>query len=245
MKTINPHVCCWLLSFMALNSASANAEPSLPPIVIGGNGVYERGSLSRQKEQWFGLFCSSQNCWMSEAKLSIGPSTEEGAGGIENTEVVYVAGNPLFLLNRIAFNIGEVTTWFRESGESPEMEPPYKALKKHGTFEINFGKRKMTLSWVKVDAGQQGIKYRYHISDGTRKQFLFSTDAYSHFDTDTSTPHIHWVGDLDRDGVLDFVLSLHSDCSYDARLYLSSTAKSDELVHKSAQFIRGIPACGC
>lgn len=245
MKIILLRVCCWLLSLMALNPASASAEPSFPPIVIGGSGVYGRGSLSLHKDQWIGLFCNDQDCWMSEAKLTIEPSTEEGAAGIEDTEVVNVDGKPLFLLNKVAFTIGRVTTWFRASGESPEAERPYKLLRRLGAFEMNFGSRPMRLSWVKVDAGQQGIRYRYHISDGTRKQFLFSTDAYSHFDMDTSTPHIHWVGDLDRDGVLDLVLSLHSDCGYDARLYLSSTAKADELVHKSAQFHRGIPACGC
>ncbi len=245
MKKNHFSVCCWLFALMAYIPASTNAEPSLPLIVIGGSGVYARGSLSQQKEQWFKLFCSSKSCWMSEAKLSIGPSTEEGAAGIEDTEVVYVDGNPLFLLSKIAFSIGEVTTWFIGSKEAPEVGRPYKNLKQLGAFKMNFGKRHMTLSWVKVNAGQQGVKYRYHISDGTKKQFLFSTDAYNHFDTDTTTPHVHWIGDLDGDGVLDFVLSLHSDCSYDARLYLSSTAKSDELVHKSAQFYRVIPACGC
>ena len=84
-----------------------------------------------------------------------------------------------------------------------------------------------------------------HLSDGKTKQFLFATSLQSHYGGGT-TPYVHWVGDLDRDGKADFLLDLPDDnCGYDDRLYLSSLATGTAFVAKAAQLSGREAACGC
>jgi hypothetical protein len=45
---------------------------------------------------------------------------------------------------------------------------------------------------------------------------------------------VQWAGDLDRDGKLDFVVSLDGDNTWGMELFLSSLARPGELVHRAA-----------
>ena len=79
----------------------------------------------------------------------------------------------------------------------------------------------------------------------TQKEFLFSTASDGHDGGDTK-PKIVWVGDLDRDGDLDAILSSpDANFGFDYRLYLSGSPDNNKLLYKVAQFAGREPACGC
>ncbi len=87
--------------------------------------------------------------------------------------------------------------------------------------------------------------FRYHLGDGTTRQFLFATAFEGHYGGDT-TPRVQWVGDLDGDGRADLLISLPDDnCGFDDRLYLSSVARPGQLMGLAARFAGRYPACGC
>lgn len=118
----------------------------------------------------------------------------------------------------------------------------YQKLQKLGRWQMPWGKLPLTLFWVKLP---ESGGFRYHLSDGKVKQFLFATEIEGHYGGET-TPFVHWVGDLDGDGMIDFLLSIPDDnCGFDDRLYLSSKAGEGKLIRKAAQTFGRQPACGC
>jgi len=71
------------------------------------------------------------------------------------------------------------------------------------------------------------------LSDGHRKQVLYSTEGF----VDDPLFEVNWAGDLDGDGLLDLVALLTRKYSvHPYRLLLSSLAAPDELVAEAATF---------
>ncbi len=75
---------------------------------------------------------------------------------------------------------------------------------------------------------------RVIVSDGRRKQVLYSADGFA------DDPHyeIEWAGDLDGDGKLDLVVNLHRKYSWNPHtLWLSSRASTRQLIGRAAVFV--------
>lgn len=145
------------------------------------------------------------------------------------------------MLHNVSIKPGKVTTWFVATKPMYESAH-YEKLQKAGRWEMPWGKTPLTISWVRLP--EYG-GYRYHLTDGKRKQFLFRTELEGHYGG-ANTPFVLWVGDLDSDGKIDLILSLPDDnCGFDERLYLSSLAGEGAIVRKAAQLSGGEAACGC
>lgn len=77
------------------------------------------------------------------------------------------------------------------------------------------------------------------------RPFLLQEDREGHHGGDT-TPVVHWAGDLDGDGRLDFVLELPDDnCGFDERVCMSRGAEPGKHVRKAGQVAGREAACGC
>ena len=229
-----------LIALMLMTGTVWAETPQNAIVVLSDGGQFARNTFPR-KASWLGLFCDGMNCHLDEAFVALGDGIAEHLGEDEPTDVIHALyGHPIALFSGIALPEGQVQTWFRHKDYHDDA--PVKNLKKLGAWKMPWGNRPLTLSWVRLPEGT----FRYHISDGQKKQFLFALSPESHHGSDTSTPGIYWVGDLDQDGAIDFLLNVpYGDCEFDMRLYLSSTAEPGELVHKSAQLSGGEPACGC
>lgn len=232
------------LLWIAMLSAwfgSVCAEPAKPIVVIESGKTYAKGTLPRQ-DNWFGLYCNGSDCEIRDATVSVKSSTAKNVlEEDEAIDVLYIDDGPLALFHGIALKHGKVVTWFK--AEKPMHESRhYSQLRKLGRWQMPWGAAPLGISWVKLP--EYG-GFRYHISDGTVKQFMFATSLEGHYGGDT-TPFIHWVGDVDGDGKIDLLLSFPDDnCGFDERLYLSSLAAGKEFVRKAAQLSGREAACGC
>ncbi|MCX9156754.1 hypothetical protein OPU71_11520 [Niveibacterium sp. 24ML] len=230
---------------IALALASAPALPQasdnkLPRLVIETGRQYAQRSFPRAAT-WQGFYCDKAGCTLKPAQLRIETGTARNVlDEDEALDVLATDGAPLALFPDMALNAGKVVSWYWASGDPAESLPEPR-LSKLGKWVMPWSTRPLTLSWVKTPEGYK----RYHLSDGTTKQFLFSTAPEGHYGGDT-TPIIHWAGDLDGDGMLDLLLSIPDDnCGFDERLYLSSGAGEGKLLRKAAQSVGREAACGC
>lgn len=191
---------------------------------------------------WYGLYCESMDCELREVTVRITSSSAKNVlDQDEPLDVIDVDGKPMALFHGMTFEPGKVTTWYK-SPDSPFTSRQYTSLQKLGRWTMPWSSTPLSISWVKLpDHGG----FRYFVSDGSTKQFLFRTASEGHYGGDT-TPIVEWVGDVDRDGKLDMLLELPDDnCGFDERLYLSSQADDGELLHKAAQLSGHEVACGC
>ena len=77
------------------------------------------------------------------------------------------------------------------------------------------------------------------LSDGSRTQKLFQRDASSPHACDEPHFRVHWVGDIDRDGRLDMLVTFSPKYSFFPRqLLLSSAARADDIVSVVATYVR-------
>lgn len=222
-------------------SGVAIGENLRPIVVIENGNMFARGTFPR-KGPWHGLYCSEAGCEIREAPVRITSAKAGNASGEEEPiDVLSTSDQPVALFYNIPIKPGKVTTWFVAT-KPMYKSAHYSELQKLGRWKMPWGSKPLTISRVKLP--EYG-GFRYHIGDGTQKQFMFRTELESHYGGDT-TPFIKWVGDLDGDGMIDLLLSLPDDsCGFDERLYLSSQAGNGMLLRKAAQLSGERPVCGC
>lgn len=228
----------------ALAVASPETPPKAPlPVVITdwSDFSFPRDTFPR-KGAWWGLFCEQRRCEIRAAEVSVGsakewnPVLEED----EPTDAFKVAGRPLAVFHGLALQPGPVPTWFRPSEDEGKVS--IDPLRKRGRWQMPWGTRPMEISRVKLtDPGG----FRYHLSSGATRQFLLRAEVAGKHGGDT-TPQIRWVGDLDRDGAADLLMTLPDEnCGFDIRLYLSSAATQGQVLGKAAQLAGRYAVCGC
>jgi hypothetical protein len=207
-----------------------------PLVVVDQTRQYAQGTFPRDA-QWLGLYCQGLECEIKPTPVRVTTSSAKNVLDVdESLDVLNVKGMPLALFPDAPLKTGKVASWYQAKEPSFDI-PQTQKLQKLGKLVVPWGARPLTISWVKTP---ERLK-RYHLSDGNTKQFLFSTDF-----SEEKTPFIHWVGDLDRDGRPDILLSIPDDnCGFDERLFLSSNAGEGRLVRMGAQLTGRQAACGC
>jgi hypothetical protein len=191
---------------------------------------------------WLGLFCQKLECELRPVSVDVSTGSAKNVlDEDENLDSVAVDGKPRAVFANLPLKPGKVATWHAMTDEQYFGSPQYEKLRKLGKWALPGGSQPLTLSWVKTAEGRK----RYHLSDGTTRQFLFAVDALSHYEGDT-TPVVYWAGDLDGDGKADLLLAIPDDnCGYDERLYLSSSSAEGILLRKAAHISGREAACGC
>lgn len=229
------------LSFVALSGAALSQQVTtpLPHLVMESHRQYAHGIFPRHAN-WLGLHCEQLDCEIRPTPVEVASAgVMDLSNEVQALDVLAVTGEPVAVFPGASFATGKVATWYRAEARSDL--PQTLKLQKLGKWQMPWGDRPMTLSWVQTPEGTK----RYHVSDGTMRQFLFSTPTEGHQGGD-ATPLVHWVGDLDGDGKLDLLVNLPDDsCGYDERLYLSSGTEEGKLLRKAAQLTGGEVACGC
>ncbi len=224
----------------ALAVSAQDVLPTLPIVVIDPNRNYAAGTF-QPDEPWLGLHCDGDRCEVRDADITVSASTATGVVDVdEPIDVLHGGEELLALFQGMATVPGPVPTWFRMR-VVPYDSRQYTALLRLGRWEIPNPHAPLTL--FSVTLPDQG-GYRYHITDGVTRQFLFATDLTGHYG-EPRIPVVHWVGDLNGDGRPDLLLSIPDDsCGFDDRLYLSSSEPGTLLI-KAAQLSGWQSACGC
>ncbi|MGW8390491.1 FG-GAP repeat protein [Pseudoduganella sp. HUAS MS19] len=191
---------------------------------------------------WLGLFCQKLDCELRPVAVDISIDT---AKDIMDSEVeldsVFIDGKPRAVFANLPLKPGKVVTWHAMNDAQYFGSPQFEKLRKLGKWNMPWGPQPLTLSWVKTAEERK----RYHLTDGTIKQFLFAVSATGEYGGET-TPVVYWAGDMDGDGKLDLLLGIPDEsCAYDERLYLSSGAAEGTLLRKVAHTHGSQPACGC
>lgn len=108
---------------------------------------------------------------------------------------------------------------------SKETDPPTPA-----TFDLGERRFRLRVVFNPIEGGEKSMLV--FLDEGTRSQMIFSYRRV----TDPNAK-VDWVGDIDRDGIPDFLLSLsHHYASVSKRLYLSSFAEGNDLTKQVGGF---------
>ena len=247
---------CLFFTFLACNNSYAQEEIPLkdykPNIIVNRNIQLSLGFIPRNAK-WQGLYCDHKSCEIKNVKLKIGKNFvdylyEEKVP----LDTIKVKGEPIALFPFEKFKTGKYSLFYKlESNNAFDSTYPsnkqYYDLENEKKWSMPWSNQPLTLFWTKENRSDiERNDYRnYQITDGKKNQSLFKIDGLSKYEGKT-TPIIHLVSDLDNDNKLDMILEIPDDnCGFDYRLYLSSEAKGDEILHESLRFTGTQDACGC
>ncbi len=202
---------------------------------------YEGYTLPRS-ENWYGLYCEKGSCKLIKESLEIrAMPLIDSSDEVELADIVNIKGNPVAFIHGVHLEEGDVSTAFI----SPYNDMPrnfYSDMKESNRWKVP-GLSDFLLYREKT-SNIDGFKY--YIKHGEFEQFLIESTPsnMNEYGVDIT---LHWVGDLDRDGILDLIFSLNSYCTYENRLYLSSGLSKDKLysLETAVEFSGWMAACGC
>ena len=193
--------------------------------------------------QWYGLFPKGEAFLLKKVKVGVrleqDPILDRRNRKTGKRVSIDLKDEPLFLVGtRDTLPEGEVAGGvpdhtFIEPAASRELKILRKdcRLSAEGGLEMAPGGR----WWLK---DKRYKPYRILLNEGGASQILSETDSLfrgSFLTGPGAHPYVEWAGDLDRDGRMDILLNQASDNVTHWILYLSSKAKSGELVGKVAE----------
>ena len=233
-----------LLAALSMSTPALAADPVATAVIQPGRS-FPGGTLP-STGAWQALVCKVRDCEIRDVDVTVSGTSMPNI--LEEQEPVDVLGLPTFAEGEAAIawfqglNLpaGPVSTAHRHFRLEDSFEgKQVRALRRTGQWL--FPQSDMKLSWVQTPDGYR----RYHLASGGAKQFLFQVEREGHYGGD-STPMIHWAGDLDGDGRLDFLVDIPDDnCGYDERVYLTRNAGPGKIVRKAGQVAGREAACGC
>lgn len=239
---------CVFLSLLVCNISVANEmEPSPkdynPNLIVNRNIQLAVGTIPR-KAKWQGLYCNENICELKNIKIQINKNfvdyLYEEKVPLDKIEV---PGDPIAIFPNTDFKIGKLPLFYKSTikvNASDETQIQNNKLK-DGIWNMSWENPSFTLLRTELNKDS----FNYILSDGKKSQSLFEIPKESIHGSDT-TPIIHWIGDLDRDGKLDIILEIPDDnCKFDYRLFLSSKATKNEILKEYLRFTGTEEACGC
>jgi|GEM_PF-1597202 len=208
-------------------------------ILLNTEREYLPNTFINNKKEWLGLYCQENSCQLKKINAIVknSKSQSEGVLGLEDIQLIKFNNSPLAAFQNIN-NLyeGFVTTSYINTNNT---SIPFN---KKGYWLLPW--KSQSLSIVKR-LSTKTQNFRYYLQSAQQKQWLFDTDFRGHYG-DTIAPIVTWVGDLDGDHLVDFIIDLGDvDCSFGSMLFLSSMTKTNQLIYKAAEFIGTQPACGC
>lgn len=202
-----------------------------------GDGFRKEEVLAKSGETWLGLFKEKDKFVLQATKVKVSP---ERRPNYANDVMLKLdkSSKPKFLLkNAGKLRTGEVATLFSRptSEEIQESDAEYESMKKDFIREFHLKNQKYTFR-VKNGLTESGDKVLILFLESGNKTQIITIDSF--FEEGDFVGDLLWVGDLDRDGKLDFYMNYnsHEKGGYGASLFLSSEAEKDKLVKEVAYF---------
>jgi len=213
-----------------------------------GNNIWQPGAQFSNSNNWLALTCTEHDCKLQASSLSVKPESWQGHYDDTETE-----GQNLSF--KSAAKSGEVVAWFKTTNAPEWLKAgevtTYYSLRSEQDKNSDFDTaeiaihlpngetqklvpmlltRKLAPELVEkltTDDGESMASVYLQLRTSTNRQLLVGTLADCSGVVDPY--YLLWAGDLDRDGKADYLISF-VDASGPVHLYLSSAAKSDQLV---------------
>ena len=204
-----------------------------------GNNFRKDEVVAKSGEIWLGLFEENGKFLLRKTKLKIIPEDRPHYGWDDSVTVKFKdKSESVFLLkNAKSLDEGEITTlWKPVSFEkSDEIDLKTRTLDKDFKREFYLGERKYTLK-VKQGITDENNKVSVLILESGQTSQIVTFNGF--YEKGDNIGDILWVGDLDRDGKLDFYMSHYSyeKGGFNSSLFLSSEAEKGKLVKEAAIF---------
>jgi hypothetical protein len=214
----------------------------LVDVLEHGNSYRKDEVIAKSGENWLGLFEENGKIQLRGAKISVRPeSRDDYEYGV--TIKVNSKTAPKFLLkNAGTLKQGEVETLY----SSPVSEDAERlglttlklgltTLKKEFIQEFRLGERRYIFR-VRQGLTKSKAKVLALVLESDNTSQIVAHQPY--FEEGDYVGNLLWVGDLDRDGKVDFYMDFNSyeKGSFSSSLFLSSEAEKGELVKEVAAF---------
>ncbi|MBU1235515.1 MAG: hypothetical protein KJ634_00510 [Gammaproteobacteria bacterium] len=253
---------------IAMYAACSVADAPMAAVVINRNHSHQltswsgpyfpsfpKGTMPRDGT-WLALYCDDAGCEVREAAVAVMGGTIANCDDREQyAETIFAGGEPVAVFNSVNLPLGKVATALL-ARKAPAASSQFEDFRTVGVWYVLFNGKYLGISWVRMVSPHSPDEYlyRYHLVDGATKQFIFSsTGGRAEAAGGAVAPFVHWAGDLDQDGKVDLLVEIpysldhgtNARCQVSHRLYLSSLAQAQEVLHKAAQTSGQQPACAC
>ncbi len=196
---------------------------------------------AKSGESWIGLFRKNNHYFLKTTKIKITAAHDVVVDGkderIKTGKTVATATNlpAVFLLKNVrGLREGAITTLFYADPNDDE-DNETGSLKNGTTREFDFNGSHYVLrveNQLSQDEFLEKGSKLVLVRDGREQVLRYLKDG-----CDDCSWSLNWVGDVDRDGKLDYYFQLNGHYnSIDQRLFLSSKAKQGELLRYVARF---------
>ena len=219
-----------------------------------GEGFQPDEIAAQNGESFLGLFEENGDYILRSTKVHVKTVKidmkyeYDGGTGIRNNVSVNGKNEPLFLLkNASKIRAGKVTCLFRGLSFKDALIVAYPDKSQADVMtnfgkgflqEYEFGGKSYALKVIEARDEQDNPITALFLEGDGKRQLL-----YAALEANVNLGNLYWVGDLDRDGKLDFYMSLGvNSAGYDSYLLLSSEAGNDTLVKVATGFHLG-PGC--
>ena len=198
----------------------------------GNNFDKEEIEEVKSGETWLGLFRGKNGFYLRDAKIKIRPEQRKNYGR-DNSLTIKLnrKSESVFMLkNAGKLKKGKVETLYRRASLE-ESEP----MKIGFSRTFKFGNRTYTFE-VRAGLTDTNEKRSVLLLKSGNKSHIIYYNLF--FEAGDNIGEMLWVGDLDRDGKLDFYLDFYTfeKGGYDSGLFLSSEAEKGDLVKQVAAF---------
>lgn len=233
-----------LTDFEDLEESDYKYKTKLIDISVSSNNFRKEDIEARSGETWLGLFQEKGKYFLRYTKIEIRPERRPDWKRDDSVTIKTDKKTDPFFLLKHAENLreGEIKTLYRRisyeesEGLGIDSEPMGRGYVK----KFQFG----------------GVKYTFRVKEGLTKSkkkilaLILETeetsqivDYISYYESGDYVGNLLWVGDLDRDGKLDFYMDeyTYEKGGFGSGLYLSSEAEKGKLVKDVAGF--GLPGC--
>jgi hypothetical protein len=217
------------LAGLALVAALGQA----PAVVLPGADLRDEheqvpGGVGAERE-WFGLFTTRSKPGDASSPARVAPVRLRIARRERGVRVDPSPADPVFIVSRIrGITPGPAVTSVVDVDLRPDASQ----------IDLDLGPRVYRVALRTREPGQCDAIVTL-VGNGVTQTLFDARSADLPYGCDDPHFHIHWAGDLDRDGRLDLVVTLSRKYSYYPRqLLLSSAAQDGELVAEVARYDR-------
>jgi hypothetical protein len=220
---MNPRVALGVVSFLAASSLLAD------PLVIPADDLHhyseDKAPEHLKVRDWRGLYARPAGSRVESARIELGVRRQ---GDLVIYDLVPQPPGPAFLFSGLpSVPSGPAVTVAGNIDIHPQSR----------TAQLRIGSREYRIELRSSDP--ELCDAVITLSHEGTTQTLFPSEAEAGYSCDGPHFHIHWAGDLDRDGRLDLLVTFSGKYSYYPRqLLLSSTAGHVSVVQRVASTVR-------
>ncbi len=198
-------------------------------------------------DTWYGMYCDGTGCKLSKIKFGIKRGSCSGGDSIDWVRLSVKNGKlPVFAIKGFGISATSVETYYHTFPRAryyprPDEKPMFGKLRPSSgksTVERLLPAGKNT--WVRWAPKYANNEIRFYIEKDDKRQLLYAVPVGNVAFINPPS----WIGDLDRDGRMDFFIEYPAAYGgYDYALYISNIAKNDEIVGLASRYSPSEQAC--